>query len=151
MGSKNNSNVRDYLSYPKQFLPYKWFKPLLVTLLGVAFFFVFTTVLSIIGYVIATIQGYSTQAFMASLTGGYDGFDAYSPVGAIMSLGSIACFIPALLLGNRIVNSRPFSSYSSSRGGFNFVVFLKCLGVALIVLGLPLLISSLIFKSPSKA
>lgn len=145
MGSKNNSNVRDYLSYPKQFLPYKWFKPLLVTLLGGAFFFVFTTVLSIIGYVIATIQGYSTQAFMASLTGGYDGFDAYSPVGAIMSLGSIACFIPALLIGNRIVNSRPFSSYSSSRGGFNFVVFLKCLGVALIVLGLPLLISSLIF------
>ena len=30
MGSKNNSNVRDYLSYPKQFLPYKWFKPILV-------------------------------------------------------------------------------------------------------------------------
>lgn len=145
MGSKNNSNVRDYLSYPKQFLPYKWFKPLLVTLLGGAFFFVFTVVLSIIGFVFAVSQGYSPQSFMASLTGGYDGFDAYSPVGAIMSLGSITCFIPALLLSNRIVNSRPFSSYSSSRGGFNFVEFFKCMVVALIVLGLPIIIASLIY------
>ena len=145
MGSKNNSNVRDYLSYPKQFLPYKWFKPLLVALLGGAFFFVFTVVLSIIGFVLAVSQGYSPQSFMASLTGGYDGFDAYSPVGAIMSLGSITCFIPALLLSNRIVNSRPFSSYSSSRGGFNFVEFFKCMVVALIVLGLPIIIASLIY------
>lgn len=145
MGSKNNSNVRDYLSYPKQFLPYKWYKPLLVTLLGGAFFFVFTVVLSIIGFVLAVSQGYSPQSFMASLTGGYDGFDAYSPVGAIMSLGSITCFIPTLLLSNRIVNSRPFSSYSSSRGGFNFVEFFKCMVVALIVLGLPIIIASLIY------
>ena len=145
MGSKNNSNVRDYLSYPKQFLPYKWFKPLLVTLLGGAFFFVFTVVLSIIGFVLAVSQGYSPQSFMASLTGGYDGFDAYSPVGAIMSLGSIALFIPSLMIGNRLINSRPFSSYSSSRGGFNFVEFFKCMVVALIVLGLPIIIASLIY------
>ena len=145
MGSKNNSNVRDYLSYPKQFLPYKWFKPLLVTLLGGAFFFVFTVVLSIIGFVLVVSQGYSPQSFMASLTGGYDGFDAYSPVGAIMSLGSIALFLPSLMIGNRLINSRPFSSYSSSRGGFNFVEFFKCMVVALIVLGLPIIIASLIY------
>lgn len=95
--------------------------------------------------VLATIQRYNVQTFMASMSGGYDGFDAYSPVGAIMSLGSIAVLIPSLMIGNRLINSRPFSSYSSSRGGFNFVEFFKCMVVALIVLGLPIIIASLIY------
>lgn len=145
MGSKNNSNVRDYLSYPKQFLPYKWYKPILVALIAFGFFLVFSIAISIIAMVLATIQGYNVQTFMASMSGGYDGFDAYSPVGAIMSLGSIAVLIPSLMIGNRLINSRPFSSYSSSRGGFNFVEFFKCMVVALIVLGLPIIISSLIY------
>ena len=145
MGSKNNSNVRDYLSYPKQFLPYKWYKPILVALIAFGFFLVFSIAISIIAMVLATIQGYNVQTFMASMSGGYDGFDAYSPVGAIMSLGSIAVFIPSLMIGNRLINSRPFSSYSSSRGGFNFVEFFKCMVVALVVLGLPIIIASLIY------
>ena len=53
MDSKNNSNVRDYLSYPKQFLPYKWYKPLLVTLLGGAFFFFFFVLLSMVMFVVS--------------------------------------------------------------------------------------------------
>ena len=145
MGSKNNSNVRDYLSYPKQFLPYKWFKPILVALIAFGFFLVFSIAISIIAMVLATIQGYNVQTFMASMSGGYDGFDAYSPVGAIISLGSIAVLIPSLMIGNRLINNRPFSSYSSSRGGFNFVEFFKCMVVALIVLGLPIIIASLIY------
>jgi membrane protease YdiL (CAAX protease family) len=44
------------------------------------------------------------------------------------------------MIGNRIVNSRPFSSYSSSRGGFDFAVFAKCIAVALIVIALPLVL-----------
>ena len=143
MDSKNNSNVRDYLTYPKQFLPYKWYKPILVALIAFGFFLVFSIAISIIAMVLAAIQGYNVQTFMASISGGYDGFDAYSPVGAIMSLGSIAVLIPALMIGNRLINSRPFSSYSSSRGGFSFVVFIKCLAVALIVLGAPLIVFSL--------
>lgn len=126
-------------------MPYKWFKPILVALIAFGFFLVFSIAISIIAMVLATIQGYNVQTFMASMSGGYDGFDAYSPVGAIMSLGSIAVLIPSLMIGNRLINSRPFSSYSSSRGGFNFVEFFKCMVVALIVLGLPIIITSLLY------
>ena len=34
MNTKSNANLPDYLSYPKQFIPYKWYKPLLTLLLG---------------------------------------------------------------------------------------------------------------------
>ena len=38
------SKVPAYLPYPKQFTPYKWFKPLLTGLLMLAFYFVFGAV-----------------------------------------------------------------------------------------------------------
>lgn len=135
------SKVPAYLPYPKQFTPYKWYKPLLVALLTVGFYFVFSTVVGVIGSVIAITQGFNP---MELISGGYDKLDAYSVHGAIISLGSIAVMIPALMLANRIVNSRSFSSYSSSRGGFDFGVFFKTLGGALVCIGLPLTIMTLI-------
>ena len=45
-------------------------------------------------------------------------------------------------MGNRVVNARPFSSYSSSRGGFRLGVFAKCFGAALVLVALPLVLIS---------
>lgn len=140
------SNVPAYLPYPKQFTPYKWFKPLLVMLLTVGFYFVFSLVVGVIGSVIAFTQGVNP---MEQLNGGYDKLDAYTVHGAILSLGSIAVLIPVLMLANRIVNSRSFSSYSSSRGGFDFGVFFKTLGGALVCIGIPLIVQTLITEKNS--
>lgn len=132
---EQHNPVPSYLRFPTMFPKYKWFKPLLVALTGFGFYLVFSIALMVIGGVIAANQGYDFQKL---LTGGYDTMDSYSPLGALMSLGSIALFIPALMIANRIINYRPFSSYSSSRGGFSFSVFFKCLLVGAIVVSLPI-------------
>lgn len=134
------TNQKDYLSYPKQFSPYKWYKPLLVTLVAGGFFFLFTMVNTLICTVIAANQGYDFQKL---ISGGYDNLDAYSALGAIMSLAGVAIMLPALAIGNRIINARPFSSYSSSRGGFRFPVFFKCFAASLIIVALPLVLITL--------
>lgn len=130
-----HNTVPSYLRFPTMFPKYKWFKPILVALVGFGFYLVFSFVLSIIGGIFAFNQGYDIQKLF---TGGYDAMDSYTPLGALLSLGTIAVFIPALMLGNRIINYRPFSSYSSSRGGFSLSVFFKCLLVAAIVVSLPI-------------
>lgn len=135
MQTNQTNKVPGYLAYPKEFTPYKAYKPILVTLAAVGFYFLFLIVLTIISCVAAINQGYDIQSFIAS---GYDSLDAYSPLGSVMSLGSVALLLPSLMLGNRIVNARPFSSYSSSRGGFGFAVFAKCFAAALIIIALPL-------------
>ncbi|MBR1481547.1 MAG: CPBP family intramembrane metalloprotease [Ruminococcus sp.] len=141
-----SANIPAYFPYPKQFTPYKWYKPLLTALLMIVFFFVFSTIVGLIGSVLASAQGVNPVELMQ---GGYDHMDAYSVHGAITSLGSIAMFLPALLLANRIVNARSFSSYSSSRGGFDFGVFFKTLIGALVCIGLPLTLQTLLTQPQS--
>lgn len=136
----------NYLTYQKQFTPYKWFKPLLVALVSAGFYLLLSIMLTIAGMVLANNQGYDLQKMM---TGGYDSLDAYSPVGAILSLGSVALILPALAIGNRIINARPFSSYSSSRGGFSVSVFFKCLIAALVLVGLPLVLLTVFLQKGS--
>lgn len=134
MNNKNNAAVPDYPSYPKRFLPYKWYKPLIVLLIGVAVWGVFTSIIMGIAYIL------DPDAVANAMKGSYDTMDSYSPAGAIFTFGQILCFIPAIMIANRIVNARPFSSYSSSRGGFNWAAFLKSFGVVLILFALPLCI-----------
>ncbi len=139
MEEKINTAVPEYTAYPKLFTPYKWFKPLLVCLLAFVFLSVFSSLVILIGSVLGAAQGYN---IMEMLTGGYNSLDAYSLVGALIAFGNIVVFLPSLLLANRIVNARPFSSYSSSRGGFSFADFFKSLGAALVLVALPLIIYS---------
>ncbi len=86
---EQQNSVPSYLRFPTMFPKYKWFKPLLVALTGFGFYLVFSIALMVIGGVIAANQGYDFQKL---LTGGYDTMDSYSPLGALMSLGSIALF-----------------------------------------------------------
>lgn len=45
----------------------------------------------------------------------------------------IIIFIPSLYLASKVVKDRPFSSYSSSRGGWNFKLYFKALAIPLIL------------------
>lgn len=140
MSSNQTNKVPSYLPYQKQFTPYKWYKPLLATLVGIGFFMVFSVGLMIIGDIIATNQGYDLQKLVF---GGYDTLDAYTPLGAVLSLGGVAIMLPAVFLGNKIINARPVSSISSSRGGFDFAVFFKCFAAGLVLIALPMTILNL--------
>ena len=72
MSSNQTTKVPAYLPYQKQFTPYKWYKPLLALLVAFGFFLVFSTVLTVIGGIIAQNQGYDLQKL---LMGGYDTLD----------------------------------------------------------------------------
>ena len=63
--------------------------------------------------------------------GGIDGLNSAIPI--IFSDLLIFMFVPGLYLASKIVNDRPFSSYASSRGGWNFKLYLKALIIPLIL------------------
>lgn len=144
-----NKNIHAYATYPRQFSPYKWYKPLLVGLIGIVMYFIASSILALCGYAINIMKGMGTEALSGMMSGGYDTMNTYTAAGAIISLGSIAVIIPVLMLANRIINSRPFSSYSSSRGGFDFKIFFKCLLAAVVLVGVPLSIQALFFDQHS--
>ena len=141
MSSNQTTKAPAYLPYQKQFTPYKWYKPLLASLVAFGFFLVFSTVLTVIGGIIAQNQGYDLQKL---LMGGYDTLDAYTPLGAILTLGGVAIMLPAVFLGNKIINARPVSSISSSRGDFDFAAFFKCFVAGLVIIALPMTIITLL-------
>ena len=137
MNTKSNANIPDYTSYPKLFSPYKWYKPLLTILIGAAVWFLLGSPFTFL--TTATLEAIKNGTSVAAAAkGGYDGFDAYSVLGALANFGAIAMFLPAILIANRIVNARPFSSYSSSRGGFNWAAFFKSLGISVVLYVIPL-------------
>ena len=57
-------------------------------------------------------------------TGGYESFNNLNFI-VIAMLLSIVLYLPALYIATRILKYRPFSSFSSSRGGWNWKLFFK--------------------------
>ena len=55
-------------------------------------------------------------------------------------------FAPAIYIASNIVRDRPFSSYSSSRGGWNWKLYLKCLSIPFAIYLVFYLISLLVDK-----
>ena len=125
-----NNKAYDYATFPRQFVTYRWFKPLLVAVLGFVFMLAFQIVLLIVGAMWSPDPN-----FIYTISGNYDDMNPYTGPGALVEIGGIAIMLPALALAALIVRDRPFSSYSSSRGGWNWSAFLKCLAVAAIVMG----------------
>lgn len=129
----------EYVTFPRKFISYKWYKPLFVLVLGFVFMVVIELVLMIVA--IACNGGID---FVTDIGMTYDDMNAYTGPGALFELGSIAGMLPALALAALIVRDRPYSSYSSSRGGWNWGAFAKCLVVAAIVMGVSTIIDLLI-------
>lgn len=122
----------EYTTFPTRFLAYKWYKPLLVGLLTLVFMLIFQGILFAIAIVV--VMGLTPSA-MTDVSAFQAMTSSNSPVffkgpGALVGIGGAACVLPALALAVLIVRDRPFSSYSSSRGGWNWKAFFASLGIA---------------------
>ena len=126
-----------YATYPRQLDNYKWWKPLLVLLVAVAIYYTATILLVL---VCLLISGNETRDLLSALSGGYDGMNVYTPVGAIMSLGGVCLMLPSLMIAVAIFKERPFRTYSSTKGGFRFGIFFKCFLIGLVVVALPMVL-----------
>ncbi|MDO5861000.1 CPBP family intramembrane glutamic endopeptidase, partial [Methanobrevibacter sp.] len=125
--SKNDMEFPDYITFGRTFERYRWYKPLLVIISGIVLYFVFQIILGIIFNVI-----YGENILTTIMNGGYETLNTYD-ASVYYSYLSVAVFIPSLYLASRIVRDRPFSSYSSSRGGWNWKLYFKCLAIPIII------------------
>ncbi len=133
----------EYPTYPRRFISYRWFKPILVALI---FFVLYIGA----GVVIVTAGAVSQGGIenIMDITGGYDNMDVASISGIVLNLGSLAIAIPILALAARIVGDRPFSSYSSARGGWDWGIFGRMMLLAAVICGVPNLVWVLLDHEP---
>ena len=132
--NETNRKEHVYPIYGRQFISYRWFKPILVGIL----WFVFYILFSVVTIIAAGVTSPDPMALFDSFGGGYDTLDTTSVAGIIANLGGVAIMIPALALAGLIVRDRPFSSYSSSRGGWNWGTFFKCLLIGILTVSVPM-------------
>ena len=133
----------EYPTYPRRFISYRWFKPLLVGLLFAVLYLGSNVAIVLLG---ALNQG-GLESVM-KIAGSYDTMDVSSGPGILLNLGSLAVAIPLLALTALIVRDRPFSSYSSARGGWDWSVFGRMMLLALLVCGVPNLVWILLDHGP---
>ena len=124
----------EYTTFPRVFVTYAWFKPLLVGLLTAVFSFMILGITILIGLLWLGDPGLVIEALTSNSSPYF-----YSGPGLLMAVGGVSGMLPALALAERIVRGRPFSSYSSSRGGWNWAAFVKCFALAAVVFGAELL------------
>ena len=137
-------NEYEYTTFPRQFVRYRWFKPILVTLLTTVFYFTILISVMLVAYFMSGCSGIT--AFMGQYDYFSDGEGMFTAVGALINMGSIAAMIPALALAALIIRDRPYSSYSSSRGGFKWSAFFKGLIVAAVIMGIFFTIDTIFFN-----
>jgi membrane protease YdiL (CAAX protease family) len=92
---------------------YRWWKPLVALVITGVFWIIFTTIVVLIGVVIAAAQGRitfdSTQGAMSQTLSLFGVVDAGNPLSVSVGLIGVATLLPATLLGYRIVGLRPLS------------------------------------------
>ena len=109
------------MTYPLRFDTYRWYKPLLTALLAAVY---------------AALLFAGTLLLAASLSVALgiripeQGTDAWSALGILIAETIMAELLLGLYLAVRTVRERPFSSYASSRGGWNRKLFGRCLGIS---------------------
>ena len=124
-------SVPDYVTFPKTFEKYKWYKPLLVLIVGIIIYLVLNVVMIFIGAILPGTGG--IPGVIAGLSGGYDSLNAYTYLG-LLSILSVAIILPSLYVASKIVRDRPFSSYSTSRKKWNWNIFFKSVALSAVVL-----------------
>lgn len=121
-----NDKISDYITFPRNFENYGWYKAILVFIVA----FIITLILT--GLTLGVTYLLLGFDFIKTLfVGGYNALN--SPLTIFVSDLCIIVFIPSLYLASKIVKDRPFSSYSSSRGGWNFKLYFKALLIPLIL------------------
>ena len=133
----------EYPTYPRWFISYRWFKPLLAGLLFSVLYLGVNVAIVLAG---AINQG-GLESVM-NIAGSYDNMDVSSAPGILLNLGTLAIAIPLLALTALIVRDRPFSSYSSARGGWDWGLFGRMMLLALVICGVPNLVWILLDHEP---
>ena len=122
-----NNKITEFITFPKTFEKYRWYKSILVFIIGLIIMLIFQLILMV---VFGAIYG---ESAMDIITGG--GYEVLNTnLGEIFTDLSVIVMIPALYIATKIVRDRPFSSYASSRGGWNFKLYLKALIIPFIAL-----------------
>lgn len=134
----------NFVLFGREYEGYRWFKPLQVILLTIVFYAVLLGIVLLMAFLAGQLSGISLGEILSGNSGGYDTVDMYSPVGAIMNIGSIAVSLPALFFATLVVGYRPFGSYQSVDGKWRMRHFLIYFVMGLIVVALPLIVSSFI-------
>lgn len=135
---ENENKFPDYVTFPRTFEKYKCYKPLITIVLVAILYFVFNTILT---WVFQAIYG--TNVIDGVVNGGYETLNA-SDVSVYYSYLSMVIFAPAIYIASKIVGYMPFSSYSSSRGGWNWKIYFKCLSIPFVIYLFYFLISLLV-------
>ncbi|WP_407432122.1 CPBP family intramembrane glutamic endopeptidase [Methanobrevibacter sp.] len=125
--NNDENKFPDYVTFPRTFDKYKWYKPLITIVLVTILYFLFQNILVL---VFNTVYGENT--INAILNGGYETLNN-SDVSVYYSYLSMIIFAPAIYIASKIVRDRPFSSYSSSRGGWNWKIYFKCLSIPFVI------------------
>ena len=124
-----NNKISDFITYPKTFEKYKWYKPILVSIIAFVIYIIFTIIL-----IVAFGSIYGESLINNISLGSYETMN--SPLGLIFTDLGVIIMIPALYIGAKIVKDRPFSSYMSSRGGWNYKLYFKAFIIPFIILAL---------------
>ena len=149
---ETNAKKHVYPTYGRQVDSYRWYKPVFTGALFAAIYMVLTLagIMAVriwAGAAAGDTTGTDTMnKMMEIISGGYDTMDMSDPLQSVLQLGSLAIAIPSLWLASLIVRDRPMSSYSSSRGGWSRRVFWRCMPVAFIINGLPIIINDVIIE-----
>ena len=142
----SNAKEHSYPVYGRQFKSYKWYKPLIVAVLFFIFYILFALIL-VAAASLASSHATTPDEFIFTLTRlldiSYDNMDLANMWQTVVNLGSVAVMIPSLWLASAIVRDRPFSSYSSSRGGWSGKVFWRVLPIAILCISVPAAVDEL--------
>lgn len=125
--AENENKFPDFVTFPRTFENYKWYKPLITIVLVIILYVVFQIILTLVFSAI-----YGNAVIDGIMNGGYDSLNT-SDASVYFSYLSIVIFAPAIYIASKIVRDRPFSSYASSRGGWNWKIYFKCLLVPLAI------------------
>lgn len=122
----SKDNFHGYITFPRTFENYRWYKPILVFIIAAIVYVVLqAAILAIFG------ASYGRDAIFSIATQNYESLN--TEVGSYIGYLSVAIFLPSLYVATKIVRDRPFSSYSSSRGGWDWKLFFKLLPIPLAV------------------
>lgn len=116
----------EFITLPKTFEKYKWYKPILVFIISAIIFIIFSIILTGIFEIC-----FGENMIANIVNGGYESMN--TELGDIFSNLSVIIMIPSLYLGTKIVKDRPFSSYISSQGKWNIKLYLKAMVIPFVI------------------
>ncbi len=138
---ENIDEKSDFTTYPRTFEGYRWYKPILI---GISAFIIYIILITI---TIMALLNSNPMIFTQVALNKSSVFDFSNPIAIIGSL-SVILIIPSIYIPSKLFRERPFSSYLSSKGGWDWNIFIKSLVITLIVFAIFSIIQIVIMGNP---